>query len=299
MEDIRGIIRRNKNWLSEVRHIGFTGGEPLLREDLVPLVQLFRQELPQAQLGFQTNGLLPQRFYDVASEILSFYPKLSLAVSLDGIGKTHDYVRGRRNAYEKSLKTLKAAGNLGIKDITVGMTLTALNYQEIPKVKELVESFGAEFSCFLADESDYFNNKGKVKELSAPVKEAIADLLSGFKYHYFMDNLRLQLLGKRKRKLPCYSGWTSLVIDPFGEVKPCILRQESFGNLRETNLGKMLKSKNARKIREIIKECSCWNQCEVSTSAVVDPLDVIKWFFFFADKKEFIRRIKPKLKRYR
>ena len=109
--------------------------------------------------------------------------------------------------------------------------------------------------------------------------------------------------GKRKRELPCYSGFTSLVIDPYGNVKPCILKTKGinddiFGNIKTSPLRAILTSSKAQVIRNHVKKCSCWCQCEVSSSAIFAPFDVMKWFVFYCpDKKGFIAHILNKHKR--
>lgn len=295
--DLKKIFNNNKEWLSSVRHVGITGGEALLRPDIVEIIKLFRSQLPKAEIGIQTNGLKPDLIEEKLKKILKFYPQLSLAVSLDGLEKTHEKVRGIKGAFNNALQTIKIAHENGIKDITTGMTISEKNYSEVLDVSRVSSKNNCEFSCFLTDEGEYFNNQGKVAGLSTKAKKEVIGVLKNFSYHYYMDNLRLQLLNKRKRELPCYSGWTSLVIDPFGEVKPCILRSESFGNIKNQPLKEMLTNQKAREIRKKIKKCSCWSQCEVSTSAVTDPWDVIKWFIFYANKGEFIRKMLPKLSR--
>lgn len=297
LENLKRFFSRDRNWLAEVRHLGLTGGEPFLRQDLVEIVRLIRNKLPQAEVGIQTNGLFPGLIGKKLKEILAFYPDLSLAVSLDGTEKTHDRVRGIKGAFKKTLKTIAIAKRLGVKDITSGMTISQNNYQEALAVKKIAEKADCEFSCFLPDEADYFGNLGEKLEIDEKARKEVATTLKEFSYHYYMDNLRLQLEKKRKRELPCYSGWTSIMIDPYGDVFPCILRSEKFGNIKRQSLKRILTSKKARRIREKIKKCVCWSQCEVSTSAVVDPWDVVKWFLFHADKKKFLKKMLPKLNR--
>lgn len=175
INDLKKFFHENKNYLAEVRHIGITGGEALLRPDLVEAVKLMRKELPLADVGIQTNGLMPDFIIKKIKEILSFYPNLSLAVSLDGLEKTHEKVRGVKNAYKNALTTIKMAKEAGVRDITTGMTVTGINAEEIMKVKEVSEKYGCEFSCFLADEGDYFNNLGKTTPLDKKAKRSVVD----------------------------------------------------------------------------------------------------------------------------
>jgi len=290
-KEILGFFEQNKYFFSDLCHIGITGGEPVTRSDLVGIIKGIKKILPNVELGFQTNGLLPEKTEKILRQIISFYPGISLAVSLDGLRKTHDSIRGIKGAFEKSLTTVKLAKALGIKRITSGMTINEKNFLEVEAVKQLVEDLGCEFTCFLPDKADYFNNEQYDFTFVCRIKDKLAPLLEkNFSHHYFVDNLRLQLENKRVRRLLCYSGYTSLVLDPYGNIKPCILRPETFGNLRQKpSLEKMLFNPKALLLKNRLKSCSCWNQCEVSTSAVVSPWDVLWWFIFYCQKKrEFL-----------
>ncbi len=294
LKDYEKFFSENDYWLSDLRNIGIAGGEPFLRSDLVDLVKLIHKNFPKIKIGLQSNGLAPQKTADVLRRIIKFYPDISLGVSLDGIGKTHDKIRGISGAYKKVLQTISEAKKAGVKEINSGMTIVADNFSEILEVKETVEKEKVKFACFLADEGEYYNKQSK-NGLDEKVKNSVIKSLKEFSGDYYLDNLRLQLEGKRKRNLPCYSGWTSLVIDPYGEVRPCVLRSDSFGNIKNSPLSEILTGEKAKAIREKIKKCSCWSICEATTSAIIDPWDVLFWFLFYADKKNFLKQYFSKL----
>lgn len=289
--EIKKFLLRNQEFLSEVEHIGLTGGEPFLREDIVEIIKSIKEVLPQAATGPQTNGFLPALFKKKLAQVVKFYPQVSMAVSLDGLEKTHDKIREVEGAFKKAMMTIKYARDLGVKRITCGMTLSDFNYKEIIPVKSLVESLGCEFSCFLPDESEYFGNVGRSAPISAGAKKVIIQTLKdNFGYHYYMDNLRRRMEGKTKRTLPCYSGYYSITIDPYGNVLPCILKKESFGNIKEASLEEILYSPKAKKLKDALKGCVCWSQCEVSTSVLADVTDLVRWFPSCTDKKKFFAR---------
>lgn len=291
LEEIREFLTKNKEFLSEVEHIGITGGEPFLREDLVEIIKTVRQILPKAATGPQTNGFLPELIKKKLEKIVKFYPEVSLAISLDGLGKTHDMVRGIKGAFQKMEKTISYAQRLGVKRITCGMTLSNTNYSEILKVRNFVEGFGGEFSCFLPDEADYFGNLGQGLKLSSKAKKEIIKVLKkNFSYHYYMDNLRRFLESDEPRRLPCYSGYYSLTIDPYGNVLPCILKSESFGNIKKASLEEILFNPKSIKIKNNLKSCRCWSQCEISTSVLADSMDILRWFPSCGDKKRFLNK---------
>lgn len=295
INEIKQFFQANKGFLSGLVSIGITGGEPFLRRDIVEIVRFAHAEFPRAGVGVQTNGLLTELICEKVKEIKGFYDDFGMAVSLDGIGSIHDAVRGVDGAFESVTKTIRALKAMGIKKITCGMTLTAKNYKYIKQVKEKVNEMGCEFSCFLTDVSGFYGNEAMDKQafgLSGQMRQEVIKGLAEFGYHYYMDNLRRQLAGENKRSLPCYSGYTSFVLDAYGYVRPCILLEDAFGNIRSgMGLKDMLYSEGSRSIRKKISKCSCWNQCEVSTSAEVEVFDFLRWFMRSGNKKEIIKNI--------
>ena len=193
------------------------------------------------------------------------------------------------------MQTIRYAKELGLTGITCGMTLTVDNFDRIQEVAQKVESLGCEFSCFFAEKSEYFGNKQGNRAFSAQQLNTISGQLEKFRHHYFMDNLRLQISGTAKRTLPCYSGYTSYVINPYGDILPCILAEDSFGNIRQGLFMDIVSSDSSWQIRKKLKTCKCWCQCEVSTSAIVMPFDVLKWFLKSKDKKKIANAFNKKI----
>lgn len=294
LSDISAFLKRNKDFLSDLKSIGFTGGEAFLRKDIVEIIRAARSELPWVDAGVQTNGLLPDLIREKMRDILKFYPNFKIAVSLDGIGDTHNEVRGVKDAYAKALTTIRYAKELGISGITCGMTLTPVNFNKIGEVAKQVEALGCEFSCFMAENCEYFGNPDEKKQFTDEQLRVIAGQLKDFEYHYFMDNLRRQITGESKRALPCYSGYTSYVIDPYGDVHPCILRNEVFGNIKDMAFRDMLIGRQAWELRNKLNGCKCWCECEVSSSAIVAPWDVARWILKSRNKMAILKSLNKK-----
>jgi Fe-coproporphyrin III synthase len=91
------------------RRLLFSGGEPFLRRDLARVVQIFRAQNGVTRVTIPTNGLLPGRSRDLATEILQTVPEveLSVNVSLDGFAETHDRLRGVPSNFERAMETLR------------------------------------------------------------------------------------------------------------------------------------------------------------------------------------------------
>ena len=100
-----------RSFYSEVRHVGVTGGEPTLRQDLAELYAILPQVLPKLTgASFITHGMQTGRTVEVYSKVHEFYRSRNLTfngmVSLDGVGAVHDAVRGRKGAFDSASQTL-------------------------------------------------------------------------------------------------------------------------------------------------------------------------------------------------
>jgi radical SAM protein with 4Fe4S-binding SPASM domain len=120
----------------------FSGGEPLLREDLFSLANLAREM--GIRIALSTNGTL------ITSEVARQIKQVGFAevgISLDGIGANNDHFRGRSGAFEAALTGIRNCVALGLR-VSLRLTITYFNYQEIPAIFRLVEKEGIDRVCF-------------------------------------------------------------------------------------------------------------------------------------------------------
>ncbi len=120
----------------------FSGGEPLLREDLPELIDYAVKKGMRAVIS--TNGTL------ITEEKARIFSKFSLSyigVSLDGIGAVNDSFRGVEGAYDKAIAGIRNAKKEGIK-VGLRFTINKRNFREIPAVFDLIEKEGIERACF-------------------------------------------------------------------------------------------------------------------------------------------------------
>jgi heme d1 biosynthesis radical SAM protein NirJ len=110
-----------------------SGGEPLLRPDLVEIARRAKQM--RFYVGLSTNGTLigPHNIGDLAGIGLDY-----LGVSLDGIEATHDTFRRKDGAFRASLKGIRLARDAGIK-VGIRFTLTQDNADDLPGLLELMK----------------------------------------------------------------------------------------------------------------------------------------------------------------
>jgi radical SAM protein with 4Fe4S-binding SPASM domain len=120
----------------------FSGGEPLLRQDIFELAR-FARELG-LRTALSTNGTL---ITDKTAAKIRNAAFSEVGISLDGIGANNDRFRGKQGAYEKALRGIRNSISSGLR-VSLRLTITPSNYMEIPAIFDLVEREGVDRVCF-------------------------------------------------------------------------------------------------------------------------------------------------------
>jgi len=120
----------------------FSGGEPLLRQDLFTLIRR------AAELGIRpvlsTNGtLIDRRTAERLREAGTRY----VGVSLDGLRRTNDAFRAVEGAFDRALAGIRHAREAGIQ-VGLRFSMTRRNAAEIGDVFDLVRDEGLPRVCF-------------------------------------------------------------------------------------------------------------------------------------------------------
>ncbi|MHB9139278.1 MAG: radical SAM protein, partial [Victivallaceae bacterium] len=120
----------------------FSGGEPLVRKDLFDLAAYARSK--GLRIVLSTNGTMIDEKMAVRLKETGFS---YIGVSLDGIGKTHDFFRNSEGAYEKTLQGMRFCRDAGL---TVGLRFTVVcgNFAEVPAIFDLLEQEEFPRACF-------------------------------------------------------------------------------------------------------------------------------------------------------
>lgn len=102
-----------------VKKFRFTGGEPLVRKDIVPFLAKLRLQLPAVKIAMTTNGFLLEKY----AQKLATVPIDSLNISLDTLN--HDKFKRitRVDGIERVFSGIRAAVNSGIKNIKINTVL--------------------------------------------------------------------------------------------------------------------------------------------------------------------------------
>lgn len=126
----------------QVPVILFSGGEPLLREEIYPWIEAATSRGIRAVIS--TNGTL------ITTEVARRLKDLGLSyvgVSLDGLEEVNDRFRGHRGAFGMAMRGIEECQKVGIK-VGLRFTINKMNRDQVPFIFDLLELEGIPRVCF-------------------------------------------------------------------------------------------------------------------------------------------------------
>ncbi len=120
----------------------FSGGEPLIRPDILTLIRHATKLGMRAVLS--TNGTLIDREMSLALKDIGLS---YVGISLDGLKEVHDSFRGVKGTFEKAMRAIEHCKSAGLK-VGLRFTINKRNFQEIDGIFDLVEEQKIPRICF-------------------------------------------------------------------------------------------------------------------------------------------------------
>jgi len=115
--------------------IHLTGGEPLLKPELFPLLDYLNQQPRVEELGIITNGLLLDR--EMVMKLQAFGKLKKIKISLDGgDAETNDSIRPV-GTFQKVMKNLPLVNEGGRFEVILMFTVMKRNYKNLPALIRL------------------------------------------------------------------------------------------------------------------------------------------------------------------
>ena len=280
------LLRRLPNGLDR---INITGGEPSIRKDLLDIVKILRQKAKKVDIS--TNGYYTERLVKIGVQ----FQDVAFRISAEGLPKLNDKVRGLKNGFDHSLKTIIRLKSLGINDVGFGMVISDKNKDELLDLYHLCSMMEIQFTTSTLHNSFYFNKfDNKIEEIDETVQEVekfIKELLSSQR-----NNLKLRIkdwarayinygmlkhIKGESRPIPCGAGSELFFLDPYGRILACNGSDEPWimGDLNVNTFHEIWNSEQAEIIREKVKNCTkgCWMVGSARPAMRSHPLKTIKW----------------------
>lgn len=276
--------------LSGVKTVVVTGGEPWLRHDFVDVVAWLSGRFPAAKVVLLTNlwntGHVRKKLLELRARGAA---NLSLGSSLDGLGATHDLVRGQAGAFDGLVRTVKAlraefpeypfgftytlvpqnAGALyetwAYAQDVLGAPLGAQWAVQSPGVAPIVwtaeekETALAQMRRVCVELARRKDAAHKLPEADAPEHQELWAELLYWRW--------LEVYGREPRRFPffrrCGAGETAVMAGAEGELYFCpVNRSRTFGTLKG-GIDAAWSSEAAAQTRAYVDSCrcDCWLRC--------------------------------------
>ncbi len=290
-----GIPRENELTLKEslsicdqfpdllVQEVNFTGGEPLLCHFWDKLAGYL------TDLGIKTKILTNGLTLD--KEIIKRIKEVEIegiGISLDGLEKTHNHIRGREGLFQEVIKAIKQVLENDI-PLTIITTVNALNIGELSRMYDLLQTLdvkqwqiqpifpfgrGKISSDLLFPIKTYMQLGYFVKKHISRNRENGLKLIPADSYGYFTE------LDERERPWRgCSAGIVSVGITSNGKIKGCLSLPDEIieGDLRKNDLWDIWFNPNSfsytrqfkkEHLGDNCKTCDKAKQCQGGCSAM-------------------------------
>jgi MoaA/NifB/PqqE/SkfB family radical SAM enzyme len=255
---------------ARISRLNITGGEPALREDLAEIVKVLDKRTRDLEIS--TNGFFTDRLVKIAEQ----YPHLTFRVSVEGLPKLNDELRGIKDGFDHALRTLLGFKALGVKNIGFAIVISQHNIYDLLMLYELTAALGVEFAQATMHNSFYFHkqdNKIDNMELVRSVMhEFMKRLLSSKRgpvrmrvkdwFRAYINMGILRYMEGKVRTIPCSAATDFFFVDPWGKILACNGSGEPWvmGDLNHQSFDEIWSSDQAEKVRRMVASCdrNCW-----------------------------------------
>ncbi len=274
-----------------MKRLNITGGEPFLRKDLEKIVSILYKKTDRLEIS--TNGYFTDKIIEIAKK----FPHITFRISVEGLPRLNDELRGIKDGFDHALRSLLKLKELRIKDIGFAIVISHKNIYDLLELYELTSGLDVEFSQSTMHNSFYFhkldNKLENIELIKDYMKKFIKRLLTSKRknlkmrvkdwFRAYINMGLLRYMEGLSRPIPCGAGTDSFFVDPFGRILACNGSDEPWvmGDLKTQDFGEIWNSEQAKKVREIVKNCkkNCW-MTGTSVPAMRKKIFIpMKWVF--------------------
>jgi MoaA/NifB/PqqE/SkfB family radical SAM enzyme len=253
-----------------IKRLNITGGEPFCRKDIQEIVSIL--DTKTNRLEISTNSYYSDRIIHIAKQ----YPNITIRISVEGLPRLNDQLRGIKNGFDRALRTLLKLKDLGVKDIGFGIVISDQNMHDLMDLYRLCSGLGVEFAQATMHNSFYFhkhdNVLGELDRLTEIMTEFMTALLTSKRrnlrmrvkdwFRAYINYGLLRYMQGLTRPIPCGAGTSSFFVDPWGNILACNGSKKPWimGNLNQQSFEEIWQSVRAEEVRKMVKNCdrNCW-----------------------------------------
>lgn len=254
----------------ELMHVGVTGGEPTLREDLPEVYKAIIESLPNLKgVSIITNAINKDDVLSRIEEVKKICDANNIAfsamVSIDGVGKVHDNVRGTKGNFETSIEVFKYLRDTLKIPASFGCTISKINIWDAEDLLHYAIENNMYGRFRVAETINRLYNQNRSKVIRNFDDDESYNLVLFYEKlkRKFERNETIQrtyssiqhmLLGG-ERLIGCPYHNSGIVLGSKGQINYCAPKSKDIGNGLEESSLKIYKDKFAEK--QSIFENSC------------------------------------------
>jgi MoaA/NifB/PqqE/SkfB family radical SAM enzyme/polysaccharide pyruvyl transferase WcaK-like protein len=234
----------------KVKHLGISGGEPTLRNDLLACVDAILTALPQLEsLSITSHGFHPTKWERFLPEIMKKCAQrgvfFKLNISVDGIGQLHEEVRRIEGGWQKVLKSIEVVKKNDC-SLQIQCTVSKHNVYGVNEVlhfakKENIEvifrkatSINRLYNANITDE--YFSSNDEDSFFADFLEsKSLTGATPNPGRRLFYKDLVKRLVKGTKRQAPCHFQYNGVLISAHGEMFHCSIDENPLGDCRTEN----------------------------------------------------------------
>lgn len=219
VKDILTQLRETGCW-----HVGFTGGEPLIRKDIFEILEFAK--VSGFRISLLTNGsLIDEKAADRIARLGTSLNRVDISV-LGAVQKTFEKITQKEGSYNKVLRAVELLKQRGV-DAQLKLTVMRPNQAEAARIKKLAEKLGTMFRYSATVNPKTNGDQSPLKyqldpEEAYQIKQKLAGRGEAIdEDHEKRKEWRPQMAG-RKVLFKCGAGQTEVTISPYGELNLCL-----------------------------------------------------------------------------
>lgn len=205
----------------------FTGGELFVRNDAYTIIDYAIKKGFLVDI-FSNGTLLSGNMIEAIS---SLHPRSYQSSLYSHLAPKHDKITGSVGSFSKTINTLKLFASYGV-PINIKSIIMNLNQEDYDGLEELSRAIGATFQPGLSISP---KNDGDKSPCAYRVEDTAA-LKNFFQKKYNNFNTVKSFSNRDSNSSICGAAWSSLSIDPYGNVFPCNSFNYSLGNIRKQKI---------------------------------------------------------------
>lgn len=267
----------NDSYFNQVRTVGLNGGEFTLVPNFIEILKAVLT-LPSIKgIALISNGLFPRKLFEYLKDAKLLCDEkgvfMNICISIDGVDKIHEQVRGVPNCFSRSKEILDELYNNKEKychSFSVGCTLSKYNIKNIRETEEFFSRYNnlkveyhlavpnKRIRTFDNSEDYYVLYDSQASHLATEFfyEKFRSSSESGFKRQQFVNFYFLKNRGKG-RICKCDYLCRDVTIDESLNLALCATASEIVGNLKKQTIKGILNSTTLkREVKSLRKRCN-------------------------------------------